>query len=96
MGRYFIGIMTGTSADALDGCLVSFEDKFELICSASLTLDGSYKRDYEECIRAGYKNTNESKKLFELENILNQKIDFYDGYYDDNGLKIHLGCAYKF
>ena len=32
----------------------------------------------------------------EFENILNQKIDFYDGYYDDNGLKIHLGCAYKF
>ena len=73
MSKYFIGIMTGTSADALDGCVVSFEDKFELICSASLTLDGSYKRDYEECIRAGYKNTNESKKLFELENILNQK-----------------------
>tara|TARA_B100000427_G_scaffold160745_1_gene133703 strand:+ start:4414 stop:6105 length:1692 start_codon:yes stop_codon:yes gene_type:complete len=32
----------------------------------------------------------------EFENILNQKIDFYDGYYDDNGVKIHLGCAYKF
>ena len=32
----------------------------------------------------------------EFENLLNQKIDFYDGYYDDNGLKIHLGCAYKF
>ncbi len=73
MSKYFIGIMTGTSADALDGCVVSFEDKFELICSASITLDGSYKRDYEECIRAGSKNTNESKKLFELENILNQK-----------------------
>ncbi len=73
MSKYFIGIMTGTSADALDGCVVSFEDKFELICSASLTLDGSYKRDYEECIREESKNTNESKKLFELENILNQK-----------------------
>ena len=73
MSKYFIGIMTGTSADALDGCVVSFEDKFELICSASITLDGSYKRDYEECIREGSKNTNESKKLFELENILNQK-----------------------
>lgn len=73
MSKYFIGIMTGTSADALDGCVVSFEDKFELICSASLTLDSSYKRDYEECIREGSKNTNESKKLFELENILNQK-----------------------
>ena len=73
MSKYFIGIMTGTSADALDGCVVSFEDKFELISSASITLDGSYKMDYEECIRAGFKNTNESKKLFELENILNQK-----------------------
>ena len=73
MSKYFIGIMTGTSADALDGCVVSFEDKFELICSASITLDGSYKMDYEECIRAGFKNTNESKKLYELENILNQK-----------------------
>ena len=73
MSKYFIGIMTGTSADALDGCVVSFEDKFELICSASLTLDSSYKRYYEECIREGSKNTNESKKLFELENILNQK-----------------------
>ena len=34
MNNYYIGIMTGTSADALDGCLVSFEKGFEFIESA--------------------------------------------------------------
>ena len=73
MNNYYIGIMTGTSADALDGCIVSFDDKFQLIESASINLDKSYKKNYEECIKAGFKEIHESKKLLELENILNEK-----------------------
>ena len=36
MSNYFIGIMTGTSADAIDGCIVSFDNGFQFIESASL------------------------------------------------------------
>jgi len=32
----------------------------------------------------------------ELKNILGQKIDFFDGYYDDNRFKINMGFIYKF
>lgn len=73
ISNYYIGIMTGTSADALDGCIVSFGEKFQLIQSASINLENSYKKDYEECIKAGFKEIHESKKLLELENILNNK-----------------------
>ena len=31
MDKYFIGVMTGTSADALDAWVVSFNNQFQLI-----------------------------------------------------------------
>ena len=73
MNKYFIGLMTGTSADALDGCIVSFDKKFELIEAQSLELEDSYKTDYEWSIKNGYKTIEESKTLAELEKILNKK-----------------------
>ena len=73
MDNYFIGIMTGTSADALDGCIVSFDNGFKLIEKASIGLGDCYKKDYEECIIAGYKSSCESEKLLKLERILNDK-----------------------
>ena len=73
MDNYFIGIMTGTSADALDGCIVSFDNGFKLIEKASIDLGDCYKKDYEECIIAGYKSSYESEKLLKLERILNDK-----------------------
>ena len=63
MGNYFIGIMTGTSADSLDGCLVSFEKNFKFIESMTAELEGNYKSRYEDAIRAGYKKTSESKAV---------------------------------
>jgi len=36
MNNYFIGIMTGTSADALDGYVVSFDEGFKFVESASI------------------------------------------------------------
>ena len=57
MNNYFIGIMTGTSADALDGCIVSFDEGFKFVESASISLDGDYKKNYEACIKAGYKTS---------------------------------------
>ena len=73
MNNYFIGLMTGTSADALDGCIVSFDGEFKLIQTQSLELDNSYKKDYEWSIKNGYKTIEESKTLAELEKILNKK-----------------------
>lgn len=32
----------------------------------------------------------------DFKNLLGQKMDFFDGYYDDDGLKIRLGVFYKF
>ena len=55
MNNYFIGIMTGTSADALDGCIVSFDEGFKFVEAASISLDDDYKKNYEACIKAGYK-----------------------------------------
>ena len=52
MNNYFIGIMTGTSADALDGCVISFDEGFKFVESASISLDGDYKKNYEACIKA--------------------------------------------
>ena len=52
MKNYFIGIMSGTSADAIDGCIVSFENEFKLIDSSWIK-NNSYKKDYEECITEG-------------------------------------------
>jgi anhydro-N-acetylmuramic acid kinase len=73
MNNYFIGLMTGTSADALDGCIVSFDGEFKLIQTQSLELENSYKKDYEWSIKNGYKTIEESKTLAELEKILNEK-----------------------
>ena len=49
-------------------------------------------------------NTNISVKYFfndmifsfSWNNILNQKLNFFDGYFDDNGAKIRVGFSYKF
>lgn len=44
MSKKFIGVMTGTSADALDGCIVSFDDQFQLIGRISLDLENHIKK----------------------------------------------------
>ena len=48
MSKYFIGLMTGTSADSIDGCVVDFSNGFELIHSKSNNLEKNYKSKYEE------------------------------------------------
>jgi len=73
MSKYYIGIMTGTSADSLDACLVSFENGFKFIHSKSNALPERYKLDYEESIDRGFKTTKESKKLKNIEDTLNKK-----------------------
>jgi len=89
MNNYYIGIMTGTSADALDGCLVSFEKGFEFIESASIKLENGYKKNYEACIKAGYKKTSESKILIELEKTLNkQTIELINNLVDKSNIDI--------
>ena len=86
MKNYFIGIMTGTSADAIDGCIVSFENEFKLIDSSWIKND-SYKKDYEECIAEGIKTVDESEKLMKLENDLNiLTLELIDDLLDMNNL----------
>ncbi len=72
MSKYFIGLMTGTSADSIDGCVVDFSNGFELIQSKSKNLEESYKPKYEEAIKKGFKNKNDDKIVLELEEILNK------------------------
>ena len=56
MDKYFIGVMTGTSADALDACVVSFNNQFKLIENSKHKFRRKvYKKDYEECLANGYK-----------------------------------------
>ena len=43
MSKYFIGLMTGTSADSIDGCVVDFSNGFELMHSKSNDLEKNYK-----------------------------------------------------
>ena len=55
MHNFFIGIMSGTSADSLDGCIVSFENEFKLIEKESVDFGKNYKKVYEECINLDIK-----------------------------------------
>ena len=73
MSNYFIGIMTGTSADSLDGCIVDFKKNVDLIETAQIELGSEYKDKYEECIRLGFKEVSESADLMEVEKTLNKK-----------------------
>ena len=47
MSNLFIGIMSGTSRDSLDACLVDFTDHFEIIATETLNFHSSYKTSVE-------------------------------------------------
>ena len=47
MSNLFIGIMSGTSRDSLDACLVDFTDHFEIIATETLDFHSSYKTSIE-------------------------------------------------
>ena len=86
MGKNFIGVMTGTSADGIDGCIVSFENGFKLIDSGWVR-GNSYKKDYEKCIAEGIKIVDQSERLMNLENDLNTlTLELIDGLLDMNDL----------
>ena len=55
MSHYFIGTMSGTSADAVDVCLVEFAGGFGFFASHSEALSSTYKQTYEEIVLAVYK-----------------------------------------
>ena len=89
MSNYFIGIMTGTSADAIDGCIVSFDNGFQFIESASLDFENNYKKDYELAINLGHKLISESEILQKLESDLNEKtINLVKILLDKSGINI--------
>jgi len=43
MTQKFIGLMSGTSRDSLDGCLVSFEGGFNFLQGETISFDKEYK-----------------------------------------------------
>ena len=87
MNNYLIGIMTGTSADSLDGCIVNFEKDVDLIETAQIDLGIEYKDKYEECIRLGFKEVSESSELLEVEKTLNEKtIELVEALINKSGI----------
>jgi len=80
MSKYFIGLMTGTSADSIDGCVVDFSNGFELIHSKSNDLEKNYKAKYEEAIKKGFTNSigcilgNTNKSIHLLEPLISTPI----------------------
>ncbi len=87
MNNYLIGIMTGTSADSLDGCIVNFEKNVDLIETAQVDLGTEYKDKYEECIRLGFKEVGESNELLEVEKTLNEKtIELVEALINKSGI----------
>tara|TARA_B100000579_G_scaffold189573_1_gene154803 strand:+ start:1444 stop:2463 length:1020 start_codon:yes stop_codon:yes gene_type:complete len=87
MDNYLIGIMTGTSADSLDGCIVNFEKGVDLIETAQIDLGTEYKDKYEECIRLGFKEVGESNELLEVEKTLNEKtIELVEALINKSGI----------
>ena len=66
MSKYFIGLMTGTSADSIDGCVVDFSNGFELINSESNNLEKNYKSKYEEAIKKALRKKKMTKLCLSL------------------------------
>ena len=95
----FIGIMTGTSADSLDGCIVSFDKEFQLHESMSIDISENYKSLIEDSIKKGFKDISESNELYKAEIALNNKsvelinnllIKFKNDNLDQNTLLLKL------
>ena len=47
MSTLYVGVMSGTSRDALDGCLVSFEPKLKIHQTITMPFSQNYKREEE-------------------------------------------------
>ena len=71
MSEYFIGLMSGTSADSIDGCIVDFSNGFKLIHSKSKNIKKNNKSKYWEDIKKGFKNKTDDELVLELEKSLN-------------------------
>ena len=62
MTQKFIGLMSGTSRDSLDGCLVSFEGGFNFLQGETISFDKEYKTSNDQ----NYVEKHISEKSVEL------------------------------
>ena len=69
MTQKFIGLMSGTSRDSLDGCLVSFEGGFNFLQGETISFDKEYKTSNDQ----NYVEKHISEKSVELIKVLMDK-----------------------
>ena len=66
MSKYFIGLMTGTSADSIDGCVVDFSNGFELIYSESNNLEKTISQNMRKLLKKALRKKKMTKLCLSL------------------------------
>ena len=66
MSKYFIGLMTGTSADSIDGCVVDFGNGFELIHSKSNNLEKTTSQNMRKLLKKALRKKKMTKLCLNL------------------------------
>ena len=55
MSKYFIGLMTGTSADSIDGCVVDFSNGLSLYTQNQMILKKTIRQNMRKLLKKALK-----------------------------------------